>query len=434
METLTTSASKIIFDKYRHRCYFSSRELYVHRPQLSFLPSKKHVNGRFLELFSLKEKTVWFISCIEADSQGELENVAKEHTYQSNVVHVKFQLQKECKFGEQFFIVGDDPMFGLWDPESAIPLDWSDEHVWSVELDVPVGKSICFKFILKEITGDILWQPGPDRTIQTWETRNTITILEDWDDAEYKKIIEEEPMANQNGDPAVQSELILPDDFIQPKKGLIFSVRDTSDAVDSDLHWSSTPEKPIEETPVTDESMVMAKDIMGHDGRVATVKKAENSDKEGDLISYEGEPVLVPGLTPLETVSTEGDIQNENQSSVAVDALLGMKEAENLSLPESDEKQEPESNSGQVKKVKILSSTEEQQLDDPDLNKEKKETMMTPLESKTLPNDIKQVDDPHLAKEEKDTRETPVESNVLQNDIQWGRRTIKILLDTLGLL
>lgn len=197
-----------------------------------------------------------------------------------------------------------------------------------------MGKSICFKFILKEITGDILWQPGPDRTIQTWETRNTITILEDWDDAEYKKIIEEEPMANQNGDPAVQSELILPDDFIQPKKGLIFSVRDTSDAVDSDLHWSSTPEKPIEETPVTDESMVMAKDIMGHDGRVATVKKAENSDKEGDLISYEGEPVLVPGLTPLETVSTEGDIQNENQSSVAVDALLGMKEAENLSLPE----------------------------------------------------------------------------------------------------
>lgn len=69
METLTTSASKIIFDKYRHRCYFSSRELYVHRPQLSFLRSKKHVNGRFLELFSLKEKAVWFISCIEADSQ-----------------------------------------------------------------------------------------------------------------------------------------------------------------------------------------------------------------------------------------------------------------------------------------------------------------------------------------------------------------------------
>lgn len=101
---------------------------------------------------------------------------------------------------------------------------------------------------------------------------------------------------------------------------------------------------------------------------------------------------------------------------------------------QSDEKQEPESNSSQVKKVEISSSTEEQQLDDPDLNKEEKETMMTPLESKTLPNDIKQVDDPHLAKEEKDTRETPVESNALQNDIQWGRRTIKILLDTLGLL
>lgn len=183
-----------------------------------------------------------------------------------------------------------------------------------------MAKSIQFKFILKKATGDILWQPGPDRTIQTWETKNTITILEDWDNAEYQKIIEEEPMANQNGKPAVQSELILPDDFIQPKKELIFGIGDTSGAVDSDLDWLSAPDKPIEETPVTDESMVMAKDIMGHNGRAATVKKPESSDDEG-------EPVLVPGLTPLETVLTEGHVQNENQSSVAVDASLGMNEA-----------------------------------------------------------------------------------------------------------
>lgn len=49
-------------------------------------------------------------------------------------MHVKFQLQKECLFGEQFFLVGDDPMLGLWDPTSAIPLDWSDEHIWTVEI------------------------------------------------------------------------------------------------------------------------------------------------------------------------------------------------------------------------------------------------------------------------------------------------------------
>lgn len=53
---------------------------------------------------------------------------------ESKTIHVKFQIQKECLFGEEFLIVGDDPMFGLWDPASAIPLNWSEEHVWSVEL------------------------------------------------------------------------------------------------------------------------------------------------------------------------------------------------------------------------------------------------------------------------------------------------------------
>lgn len=53
---------------------------------------------------------------------------------QSKTVHVKFHLLKECVFGEQFLVVGDDPMFGLWDPESAVPLNWSEGHLWTVEL------------------------------------------------------------------------------------------------------------------------------------------------------------------------------------------------------------------------------------------------------------------------------------------------------------
>lgn len=55
-------------------------------------------------------------------------------TAPTKTVHVKFQLKKECSFGEQFFIVGDDLMFGLWDPSNAVPLNWSEEHVWKVEL------------------------------------------------------------------------------------------------------------------------------------------------------------------------------------------------------------------------------------------------------------------------------------------------------------
>lgn len=53
---------------------------------------------------------------------------------ESKTVRVKFQLQRACSFGQQFHIVGDDPMFGLWEPSDAVPLTWSDDHIWTAEL------------------------------------------------------------------------------------------------------------------------------------------------------------------------------------------------------------------------------------------------------------------------------------------------------------
>lgn len=51
-------------------------------------------------------------------------------------MRVRFQLRKECVFGEHFFILGEHPVFGggLWDPENALPLNWSDGHVWTLDL------------------------------------------------------------------------------------------------------------------------------------------------------------------------------------------------------------------------------------------------------------------------------------------------------------
>ncbi|KAE8689796.1 hypothetical protein F3Y22_tig00110931pilonHSYRG00108 [Hibiscus syriacus] len=80
--------------------------------------------------------------------QVGLENIETqpEQEIPSKTVNVKFQLHKECSFGEHFFIVGDHPMLGLWDPESALPLTWSEGHVWTAELYMPVGVSIQNSF------------------------------------------------------------------------------------------------------------------------------------------------------------------------------------------------------------------------------------------------------------------------------------------------
>ncbi|GJN17114.1 hypothetical protein PR202_gb04156 [Eleusine coracana subsp. coracana] len=107
-------------------------------------------------------------------------------------VRVKFVLEKECAFGQQFLVVGDDPALGLWDPAKAIALDWSEGHVWTVKTDLPANKSIEFKFLLRDASGHVLWQHGANRTLQTTETQNTLVVHEDWDHGKNQRVSEEE--------------------------------------------------------------------------------------------------------------------------------------------------------------------------------------------------------------------------------------------------
>ncbi|KAK6947043.1 Carbohydrate binding module family 20 [Dillenia turbinata] len=58
----------------------------------------------------------------------------KNSTKKIESLHVKFQLQKECHFGEHFLLIGDHPIIGSWNLSKAIPMNWSDGHLWSVEL------------------------------------------------------------------------------------------------------------------------------------------------------------------------------------------------------------------------------------------------------------------------------------------------------------
>ncbi|KAI9153225.1 hypothetical protein LWI28_008000 [Acer negundo] len=402
MKTLTSSSSSssssssnLFLDKYRDGGgFFSSKEVSLNRPHISFLSSKKLVHVRFLQLTSsVQHKPVLqSVSSLSSDVQTQLETAApNQETYQSKTILVRFQLQKECKFGEQFLIVGDDPMFGLWDPENAIPLNWSDGHVWTVELDIPVGKSIQFKFVLKDRTGNMLWQPGPDRIFQTWETDNTITICEDWENAEYQKISEGDGdlFANENaGDSNVNSSEEMADDPIA-----IVAENISYPNEDNPIVYASNNDKfdgnqisQPEESVMAIKNTMIEEDILGSNGRAAAAV-------EESLISDEGGAVLVPGLTPIPTVPTEGEIQDE---SIVIDASIGINEAKKHDMPELDEKQEPERGP---------------------INGEEQEPKQTPRLAKQLQPDA-----------------FPSESNVVQNDIQWGRRTLQMLLNGLGLM
>ncbi|KAK3015512.1 hypothetical protein RJ639_005394 [Escallonia herrerae] len=303
MEALTSSPAKLVSDKYRDgdKSGLLGPRNASNRPEIrSFRPFLKHVKISFSLSTSLLRKkvppllSVSSLSSSDTDTQRHdlTEQVQIEDSNEAKAVHVKFQLERECSFGQHFHIVGDDPMFGSWDPTDAIPLNWSDGHVWTAELDVPIGKSIKFKFILKEGTDYVLWQPGPDRILQTWETEKTIIVWEDWENAELQNLTEDEPSFKQND--TDQEKLIVAENLTRPEVGHNTEVigASTTDARDTGIAEEKSRADQISTMPRAIDVKENPSTVFGINGRVASIKDSASTKDEGTC-------VLVPGLSPL---------------------------------------------------------------------------------------------------------------------------------------
>ncbi|KAI3666986.1 hypothetical protein L6452_42027 [Arctium lappa] len=248
------------------------------------------------------------------EAEEDLETKAKT---EAQTVRVRFQLQRKCSFGQNFLIVGDDPIFGLWDPSNAIPLTWSDGHVWTVDLDIPVGKCIKFKFIMQERNGKFTWQPGPDRILECWESEKIITLCEDWENPDSRRIIEADPTLNQVEESAATTEMQM----VATEEGM---------PVEPSLGTTDTPKvKKSSKKDHTEEP-----------------KYAINMKEV--LVSNEAVPVLVPGLSQLSTTETdhkpsadEGS-KDEPESAMNGSTMIatGVDMAMDLKLPELDSNQQ----------------------------------------------------------------------------------------------
>ncbi|KAJ8769800.1 hypothetical protein K2173_007660 [Erythroxylum novogranatense] len=293
----------------------------------------------------------------------------------SKTVHLKFQLQKECNFGEHFLLVGDDPMLGLWNPFNAIPLNWSDEHVWSVELDAPIGLTLQFKFILKRETGEIIWQPGPDRIFKTWESRSGIIVVEDWENAEAQKIMEEFTVQVKPGTgpelelstagnvhhqkdeliSTISKDVTLCDSIVQEddkrnvkndlvtRENIIRPLEEHINNVSKSLKLEESVGYKMEETmnnkkPITLTGSNAAEESIGYEmAETRNKKKPINltrtnlatSEEEESLPRYEERQLLMPGLTPIQSSSTKEAFCEEFGSILNVDSSASVDESNN---------------------------------------------------------------------------------------------------------
>ncbi|KAI3848462.1 hypothetical protein MKX03_031729 [Papaver bracteatum] len=201
METLMSSSSSLLIQSNMNRSFSSPRSAPLlstsNKPEfVSLFPASSHQkrsNHNYLsQAISLSRfkaimGSVSSRSCSSKSSFYPQGNTAdtefpSQETLQTKTVKVSFQLIQECSYGQEFLVVGDDPILGAWDPSSAMPLKWSEGNLWKAELDVPIDKTIEFKFILKDPnTGEVIWHPCPNRVFQTWETKMIIVYEDCWD-------------------------------------------------------------------------------------------------------------------------------------------------------------------------------------------------------------------------------------------------------------
>ncbi|KAK4432292.1 hypothetical protein Salat_0991300 [Sesamum alatum] len=478
MKTLGAASSLNFFtckQRENERVVWCSREnIAPTTPHARFLGHQKKRVGDGLSLslsFQHKEDVHPISALSSAQATAETEEIQTIHSDQLRNVHIRFKLQKQCAFGQQFLVVGDDPVLGLWDTSDAVPLNWSDGHVWIADIEIPSGKAITYKFILKGSTGTISWQPGPDRILETWDTEKTITVFEDWDNPQLRNIVEEELVADLPQDSSINLGLsMVADNLTEPnKESLIDDSGSLNDAEMLDhpilekgidvlddlqnenghIYHAEEPSAPMVAANITEkfgkqELSFNNDEVSGlmtitgqqkeetawvNDGAVSRSNFFISEDQKRP-ISDEEVPELVPGLIPIPADDVEETELNLVENNLVGNTAVEYDGIEN-SKPEIKDEHVSAPHTAETSETPV---DEKQQL----YGKEQLENNITKSamqwgEHVSAP--------PHTA----DTSDTPVdekqqqlhgkeqlEINIFKSDVHWGRRTLQKFLASFG--
>lgn len=83
---------------------------------------------------------------------------------------IVFNINEETEYGENIHIVGNIAELGNWDPSEAPEAFLNPEYpYWFLPISVPTNETIEFKFIKVDENGNVTWESGENRIVDTPE-------------------------------------------------------------------------------------------------------------------------------------------------------------------------------------------------------------------------------------------------------------------------
>jgi len=78
--------------------------------------------------------------------------------------------------GQNLFLSGSSAALGGWEATSAVPMRWTDGHLWLAVVDIVAGQHEL-KFFMRDATGAVVWDAGANRKVTIKANAETVLSM-----------------------------------------------------------------------------------------------------------------------------------------------------------------------------------------------------------------------------------------------------------------
>eukprot|EP00210_Caulerpa_lentillifera_P007238 g6925.t1 len=103
---------------------------------------------------------------------------------------VEFRIKFRADYGHQMKLVGSDRHFGSWAIAKTPSMKWSDGHIWTCVLKLPIRSIYEYKYVIVDSNGAtvVRWQQGNNCVLAVSEHDTELIVEDNWEGVPGAKV------------------------------------------------------------------------------------------------------------------------------------------------------------------------------------------------------------------------------------------------------